>query len=119
MTRTFLALGMKCGSRGRSPSRRSESRATPLRPVPPKRKKSRRLSSQRPALDRRLEDIDKFVGVKERAAEQREAVFADELFGGSKFRRGWRTIEGKFEGSRGRLPSLAFEAFGEQFGLLD
>src|SRR5262245_33888765 len=73
MTRTFFALAGKCGGRGavgrsgdhcgwmgdRSAASKPFSaskavRATPANPVPPKRRKSRRLSNQRPACAREV-----------------------------------------------------------------
>src|SRR5262245_9405755 len=96
MTRTFFALAVKCGGRGAwgctgdhwgriggltAPrsfcSASSDTSAMPLSPVPPKRRKSRRLSSQRPAFERgpRSKRIHKLIGIEQSTAKERQPLF--------------------------------------------
>src|ERR1041385_3346595 len=122
MTRTLRALGAKCGGRGAEGrsgghwgrmgarpapssfcSASSDRRAMPPRPVPPKRRKSRRLSSQRPACEgvRSIiasKEVNKFVRVEQRAAKHRQALLLDQFRGGIEFSALGLALEGQGKG---------------------
>src|SRR5881394_2751819 len=114
ITRTFFARGLKCGRRDSSAS--NESNAMPLRPVPPKRRKSRRFSIQRPAFESRLEYINELVGVEQRATKKHQALLANESIGGGEFGRTWCALEGELECKVGR--GVPAEPLREQLRLL-
>src|ERR1043166_4759629 len=122
MTRTFFALGAKCGARGalgcsgdhcgrmgdlsaasRRCSASKETSAIPLNPVPPRRRKSRRLSSQRPAWEAcHLEHIDKLIDIEEPTEEEHQALFLAQFGACLQF----FAIRFALEGQRKRAPHL-------------
>src|SRR6185436_8687658 len=130
MTSTFFVLGTKCGGRaalgcsgdhwGRiggllAPksfcSANNAASAMPLSPVPPNRRKSRRRSSQRPALlsvDSFSKDINKLARVEQSATKHWQTVLPNQFRGCDGFSAAGLALKGERESALNLRRNVCF-----------